>query len=174
MLTAIGVHALSSIGEFLIWQSIPNSPNRQIKLKFPAYGIPNQQYYIIVRSSGWSLPCCLLGAPVCMDCQRAVSWRSQNPPPSEGWFALGAPGSYPSDQWELGGEQLMEGWSNKSKITLSSNVRERGGWIDGEREREGGRERERERERDKEREREREREREGAENLRQEAHTIFH
>ena len=31
MLTAIGVHVFSSIGEFLIWRSIPNSPNRQIK-----------------------------------------------------------------------------------------------------------------------------------------------
>ena len=31
MLTAIGVHALSSVGEFLIWRSIPNSPNHQIK-----------------------------------------------------------------------------------------------------------------------------------------------
>ena len=31
MLTTIGARALNSIGEFLIWQSILNSPNRQIK-----------------------------------------------------------------------------------------------------------------------------------------------
>ena len=30
-LTVIGVHALSSIGEFFVWWSIPKSPNRQIK-----------------------------------------------------------------------------------------------------------------------------------------------
>ena len=30
MRTAIGIHALSSIGEFLIWRSIPNSPNRAL------------------------------------------------------------------------------------------------------------------------------------------------
>ena len=31
MLTTIGMHALSLIGEFLIWRSILNSPNHQIK-----------------------------------------------------------------------------------------------------------------------------------------------
>ena len=46
MLTVIGVHVLSSIGEFLIWRSIPNLSNRQIKTspKFPAIRYTVEMY----------------------------------------------------------------------------------------------------------------------------------